>query len=61
MLSCWCTALDLDQPNVLGWSQGGIIALHIAANYSTAIDRLVLADTALSGADPAWHFKAGGM
>ena len=52
VLTCGCAAVDLDQPDMLGWSQGGIIALQIAANYSAAINRLVLADTAVSGADP---------
>ena len=34
---------------MLGWSLGGNVGLQIAANYSTAINKLVVTDTDVSG------------
>ncbi|KAK9814864.1 hypothetical protein WJX73_000694 [Symbiochloris irregularis] len=43
-------ALDLQQPDVLGWSLGGVIAMTFAGLYPSALRRLVLTDTSTGGA-----------
>ena len=52
-------ALQLDQPDILGWSLGGFIALTIAAEYPDMVSHVVLADTSSGGlGEPmpcAWH------
>ena len=42
-------ALGLDQPDILGWSLGGFIALTIAVNYGKNVHNVVVADTASGG------------
>ena len=42
-------ALELDKPDVFGWSLGSGVALELAFNYSSVINRIVIADTTLSG------------
>ena len=42
-------ALQLDQPDILGWSLGGFIALTIAVEYPDMVNRVVLADTTSGG------------
>ncbi len=42
-------ALGLEQPDVLGWSLGGDIALSIAVNYADMVNRVVVADTTSGG------------
>jgi pimeloyl-ACP methyl ester carboxylesterase len=38
--------LKLDQPAVMGWSHGGMVAQKFAARYPQSLSRLVLVDTA---------------
>ena len=45
LLAC----LDISRAHVLGLSMGGSIAINFVLNYPTVVDRLVLADAALSG------------
>lgn len=42
-------ALGLEQPDVVGWSMGGIIGLELATRFGGSIGSLVLADTTLGG------------
>jgi len=42
-------ALDLDRPDVMGWSLGGLIALWIATNAGEAINHIILASTGSNG------------
>ena len=42
--------LGLKQPDVLGWSMGGMIMLELATSFPSAVGNLVLADTTLGGA-----------
>ena len=35
-------ALQLDQPDMMGWSMGGIITLTVAANYPDAVNPVVV-------------------
>ncbi len=42
-------ALGLEQPDILGWSLGGIITLTLVANYPDMVNRVVLADTSSGG------------
>ena len=44
-------ALGLDQPDILGWSLGGFIALTTLVNYPDAVNRLVVSDTSPGGID----------
>lgn len=43
-------ALELEQPDVLGWALGGFIAMALAVEYPDAINRVVVADATLGGA-----------
>lgn len=49
-------ALDLDQPDILGWSLGGFITLTLATSFPEAVNRVVLADTSTGGQgeSPLW-------
>lgn len=42
-------ALELEQPDLLGWSLGGDIALYIAEFYPDMVNRVVVADTTSGG------------
>ena len=42
-------ALRLDQPDILGWSLGGFIALTVVINYPDMLNRVVVADTSSGG------------
>ena len=44
-------ALQLDQPDMMGWSMGGQIILTIAANDPDAIHRIVVTDLTSGGPD----------
>jgi pimeloyl-ACP methyl ester carboxylesterase len=44
-LVCFCDALELERPIVLGTGAGGVIALLFAARHPERIDRLVLVST----------------
>ena len=41
--------LDLDQPDILGTSFGGYVALTIAVDYGDMVNHVVLADTSSGG------------
>ena len=41
--------LNLQQPDVLGWSLGGFITLTLAVNYPELINKIVLVDTSSGG------------
>ena len=43
-------ALQLQKPDVLGWSLGGYILLTLVVNYPTLIGKIILADTSAGGA-----------
>ena len=42
-------ALQLDQPDILGWSLGGIIALTVAMDFPDAVSHVVVTDTTSGG------------
>lgn len=42
-------ALRLEQPDILGWSLGGFIALSIVVHYPDMVSHVVLADTLAGG------------
>ncbi len=42
-------ALELEQPDLLGWSLGGDISLYIAEFYPDMVNRVVVADTTSGG------------
>ena len=42
-------ALELEQPDLLGWSLGGDISLYIAEFYPDMVTRVVVADTTSGG------------
>jgi pimeloyl-ACP methyl ester carboxylesterase len=42
-------ALELDQPDILGTSLGGYVALTIAVDYGDMVNHVVLADTSSGG------------
>ena len=42
-------ALGLDQPDILGWSLGGFIALTTLVDYPDVVNRVVVADTTSGG------------
>jgi len=37
-------ALELDQPDILGWSQGGYLALIIITQFGDSFGKVVIAD-----------------
>ncbi len=41
--------LELDQPDILGTSFGGFVALTIAVDYADMVSHVVLADTSSGG------------
>jgi len=41
--------LELEQPDLLGWSLGGDISLYIAEFYPDMVNRVVVADTTSGG------------
>ncbi len=42
-------ALELEQPDLFGWSLGGDISLYIAEFYPDMVNRVVVADTTSGG------------
>ena len=42
-------ALELQQPDVLGWSLGGFITLTLVETYPELVNKMVVADTSSGG------------